>query len=433
MTPTHRSYVLGMLGMLIALITTTSLVFIIADPQGIYQRTSIRGLNDVKPGFNHHEWTARAFGIENVCADAALFGSSKILHGLPASSFFEQENGVLRAYNFGIGSPSIVEISDFVRHAHSRCRLKKIVIGLDFFMFNAARLRNDKDYLRVMRTASAPYAEKLLYRFPLHAKMAFSAQGMTDAMSTIVASASGQPSPRETDWTMTSSHYEKKVRLMGGYNAIFESEAGSYIGYRPPPFYAFNPVDRSGRSYYDVFEDLVAFSTREGIELTVFISPSHAYEFIGLHVLDLWSEFEEFKRKAANIVERYAPQQIAGRCRGLIDFAYFHEFATESVPPPGSAGVMIYWWESTHYKRNVGQAIGIRIKQDDMISATNLQPFGRCLVAESISKILETERVERNLYITSHSLEVVQLYKKIRKLTTSWPHDAPKLMNPIPH
>ena len=96
MTPTHRSYVLGMLGMLIALITTTSLVFIIADPQGIYQQTSIRGLNDVKPGFNHHEWTARAFGIENVCADAALFGSSKILQGLPASSFFEQENGVLR-------------------------------------------------------------------------------------------------------------------------------------------------------------------------------------------------------------------------------------------------------------------------------------------------------------------------------------------------
>lgn len=425
MLRTHKTYSLVMLGMVTTLIAVVMLLIVVADPQGVYQRFPTKGFNDVKPGFNSYEWMARAIGIENVCANAALFGSSKTLQGLSTASIWVAKDADVRAYNFGIGFPSIVEISDFVRHAHSACRLKKIVIGLDFFMFNAARPRNDKDYLRVLQSSSASYVERLARRLPLHTRMLLSAQNAGDAMNTVKASISRSAPLRDADWTMTDAYYEEKVRSMGGYNAIFEAEMGSYIGYLPPPLYAFSSIDARGRSYYDVFRDLVVFSAQEGIELSVFISPSHAYEFVGLHILNLWDAFEDFKRTTTETLERHSTPVSTGRCRGPMDFAYVHEFAAEPVPPSDSKDIMLYWWESTHYKKNVGQAIAARLKQRE-ISSPDSREFGRCLLTESLSKTFEMERAELHLYIARHSRETGRVHQKIRQSMSSWPRGTTK-------
>ena len=141
-----------------------------------------------------------------------------------------------------------------------------------------------------------------------------------------------------------------------------------------------------------------------GISVHLFFSPAHAWQWELIDALGLWPSWEQWKREVVAANESAALQ--AGRPPfPLWDFADYDGPALEEVTEDRQAKRPLdHYWDSSHFKRNLGSLILRR-----MLEPGNDVAFGELRTASNVDEALARTRAQRERWRAQHAADVAEI------------------------
>jgi hypothetical protein len=410
-----RRYVVGMLAAMAALVALVAAFNLLVDPFGVWHVADIPGVNAERTRASVGRF-AKAHAVRMIQPRAVILGTSRTRIGLdPEHPGWT--GGERPAYNLATGALTMGEVRDFFELATREAPVKTAVVGLDLWMFDAARPPNpeyDPQWMKagglirdlpklLLVNALQPSWETLVY----NRKLA-TGRARLDV---------SQRYDGHGAWT-PDRPFEHRSAFIG------ENQAYLTVDLFPPPrklFCLADPV--SGQDTLAELRDLVEIARRRHVKLTLFISPSHARESEVVRAAGLEPTFEQWKRGVTQIAaDAGAP---------LWDFGGYNSITTEPVPPLDRPHArMAYYWESAHYKEVLGNMILDRISGRPNPAAP--ADFGVRLTPADIEARLAADRAAREAYAKAQPDQVAEVLriagetKVERRGTTCAPAQAPR-------
>ncbi|MBI3796729.1 MAG: hypothetical protein HY268_07150 [Deltaproteobacteria bacterium] len=140
------------------------------------------------------------------------------------------------------------------------------------------------------------------------------------------------------------NHRELFIRVLTRHDLVNNQD--SYGGFS----YGFDRVE--------ILRSIVKQCRTEGINLYLFITPSHARDLEAIRVLGLYPLFEQWKRDMVNVLAAEAAQHPGEQPIPLWDFSGYNTLTTEDVPSAAEKGKPMQWyWESSHFKKELGDLV----------------------------------------------------------------------------
>ena len=380
------------------------------DPYEIYHFPD----NDLaaieKPELESHLRLHKAYVVKKVKPDSILIGTSRVLVGM------DPHNSALPAgrwYNLALTGASIYEILRYIQHANAVRPLKTIVLDVEYGSFDPylhhkpdfdeTRLAVDrqgntnpvflKDYLRTLFSYDA-----------LKDSLAL-ATGPGDLLQPILGDGS-----RENDF--------RSVVRAGGHRKLVDG-----ISKRLLKIYhqrQLHPIDiRQKRAdLYLAYEQILRLAHRDRINLVMFVPPTHAVYLEIRKMAGLWQDFKTWREKIVEINNRVA-REMNRPPFPIWDFSGFNEYTEEEVPAEGELREMNWYWESSHFKRKLGDIIFRRMFAQHSASAGFSGGFGTLLDLNTVPLTNRKLDEEEKNYSLSHRDEIRHLRKILGHINQS--------------
>jgi hypothetical protein len=363
-----------------------------------------RNAAPIKPETASHGRVHKAYALRNLKPAVLALGASRTEAGISmahpgwAATADERYNSALTAANMG-------EILSYYRYATRIRPAKQVVIGLEFYSFNA-NLRNRGDHDESILAASD---DGRLLGFDLHkAKYYFSLDALLSSYRTVTTR---QAIPHFlTDGQLNPEAAAGVLRAYGGhFPAFVQSEREAVQFYLPPP----------GRKYgfsngsHATFQDLRAIlddARRHGTDLRLFISPAHARHLEIIRALGLWGEYERWLRSLVELVAAEAAFVPGAQPFTVWDFTGYNSITVERVPRPEQRGNLMHWyWESSHYKTELGDLVLDRIFDHRDPSRPLPNDFGVRLTSSNLEGHLANVRRRQGEYQRANQADVAEI------------------------
>jgi hypothetical protein len=261
----------------------------------------------------------------------------------------------------------------------SQQSIDHVVLGLDFVMFA------DSDTGRGIRRLTEEFSTEKL-------RILFGQLLTWDAMRASFATVMMQ-----AEFSDTAGYTDRGVYHDGPYREALASQSHRFLFEREQQQYSYRVFARTdGTAAYRegmrLFRALVSDCRSRGIHLTLFISPIHLEQQLLIRRRGAWSAFMAWKRELIRTVRSSGG---AAKMIALWDFATVNPFTTELVPQaPGVA--MEWYWDSSHYKTQLGDRVIDRIIKGDDCRLNQCELFGNDLSDIDIDAYLaaQTRSVE---------------------------------------
>ncbi|WP_017305707.1 hypothetical protein [Spirulina subsalsa] len=371
--PQQNSYHFYTLRVLVLTLLSLSLIAGLnagIDPYEALGTRQIRGINNIKPEKNTQVRLFKTLAINRLQVQSVFLGSSRTEFGLdsnhPALSHLQP------GYNLAISGGNMYEVRRYFDHViATQPEVEKIVLGLDFFMFNQfQQVTPDfneyrlevrhiilKDLFDVLFSKSALLASFRTLR---------SSQREPDAIGFFYPD--GRINP---DFYIAKTyHNQPKKARFAKVLADFMTREDLYGNYQ------------LSRDYLEDLKAIITTSQAQGIDLTLFISPSHAMQWEAIRVSGLWPEFEQWKRELVNL----AP---------IWDFSGYNSITTEPLTDS-----MVHYIESSHYRKEVGDLILNRILNYNLEQVP--PDFGMLLTPNNLKDHLAQIRQDRAVWVKNN-------------------------------
>ncbi|MBP1202567.1 hypothetical protein JOD97_000581 [Duganella sp. 1411] len=147
------------------------------------------------------------------------------------------------------------------------------------------------------------------------------------------------------------------------------------------------------------FDASVGELCRSGTKVRLYINPTHATTADVLYHAGKWQAMETWQGQLAALGRR---QRAAGCDARVFDFSGFNSITTEPIPQASGKRDMVYFWEASHHRVNVGAMILSRMVggRDDVPA-----DFGIELTPETVAAHQAGQRAGRDRYHLEHPLE----------------------------
>ena len=335
------------------------------NPYGVFAAPEIVGVNHLKPEQKNLARIYKAFDLRRKQPEVILFGSSRVEEGLNIEHPALVGKDNYQLYNAGFQAGNPYEILKYLELAIAKNpQLKKVVLGVDFFMFNE-NLLNQETFSEARLKSSYPVKDALSFLVSFDA--------LTSSKDTVLVSRqNSEPSKQE----------EQSLKSFQFWIKEFLRNEQLYAEYK----FSENKLAN--------FRQIVELCQQNQIELTVFISPLHVTLLETINVAGLWSEFESWKQAISSITPVW-------------DFAYYNSVTTETVQTE-----MSHYLDSSHYSQETGDLVLKRIFNTNLIGIP--LDFGRLVTSENIKQHLATSREQRASWRQTQPPEV----KLVRQITT---------------
>jgi hypothetical protein len=132
--------------------------------------------------------------------------------------------------------------------------------------------------------------------------------------------------------------------------------------------------------------------------LRLYINPTHAMMLDALYWAGKWRPVEAWEQALAELAERHRSRGCDVR---LYDFSGFNSVTTEPIPQASGHSAMRYYWETSHYRANVGRMLLSRMVGGDPMPAD----FGTELVPVRMPQHLAVLRAGRDDFHLRHPVE----------------------------
>ena len=344
---------------------------VLIDPYGVIYSPAFPGLNWLKPEQDKHNKLFKTIDIIRFKPTTILIGSSRAVMGLDPNhpGLADRQN----AYNLGIPGMHMRELSQYLRHAlDNQPKIKQVVIGLDFFMFNGNVSKNKAQPDETLGKTSIPIQSLI--------NVIFSWETLESSQITVASNQKGlnlipyySKGMRNNEPKINPHLNEPLVPI----KARFKIDISNYLNNT-----AFYKNYRLDSSLLQEYKELVELCNQKNIELKIFISPESAAQLEAIRAAGLWSGFEQWKREVSQITPVW-------------DFSSYNSITTEPI-----TNEMKYFVDGTHYRKEVGDLILNRILNYNPKIVKN--DFGILITPKNIESHLDKIRTEREVWSKKH-------------------------------
>ena len=376
-------FALGTLVVIIVMISFNRLV----DPYGFFQSPRLEGFNTKKPEFSLHLRMAKAAAIRQFRPTAIVLGTSRAEYGIdPAHPGWNSS----QIYNLALGGSNLYEAYRYLQHAHAVNALKRVVLMLDFSMFNAVRNPEKIDFEESRLAVDVngnPQSNILIDQITSLASIdAFFA-----SIATILRQHSNSEDIYQANGMRESIHIGKYIEKMGGHHVAF---AETEKGYYRDNYDSFSFI-HSKWNNLEIFRNIIRFGYQNEIDLYIVIPPSHARDSEVIATKGIWLLFEQWKKLLVSIDNEEAIRERKP-LKPIWDFSGYNSLTIEALPPIGDREHKMSWyWESSHYKKELGDLILDRIFNYHSSDRYLPEDFGVQLTPENIESHLSRIRADR--------------------------------------
>jgi hypothetical protein len=389
------------------LLTTAAILIVVAavnytlDPYGAFD-----------PVVNHQPMERALFAVNtrlakaHIVADfrpqAIVLGTSRAEVGLsPEHPGWNHA----RVYNLGLPQSNMRETLEYLEHAIAAGALEQAVIGLDFLQFNPllpprpdfdeCRLRNPGSLWSSLRAEVCDIPVLLLSRRAFVQSIAMLGSNQPDIVYL-------------RDGSRNDDAKEAELARAGSQHAGFLNSEYRYY-HDTDLLRGFVDSDaRSATATGRQLEELLRLSHRHGLDLRLFISPTHARQQELLHMMDLWEGFVRWKRYLLEVTHKAAADSGASPYP-LWDFAAYSAYSQEPLPPiDDSESRMQWYWESSHYTRALGNIVL------DQVLAGKATELGRRITRENFDEWIQSIEEKRPLYRLTAARELSMMRRHLQ-------------------
>ncbi|NJL83991.1 MAG: hypothetical protein HC890_15635 [Chloroflexaceae bacterium] len=364
-------------------VLTVGAVNVVIDPYGVFA-TPLGKFNHSKPKLDNNDRLFKAIEITRSQPRTIVMGSSRAKQGLdPGHPALAAHPPV---YNLAINGPNFYEQRRYLEHAiANQPELKTIVLGIDFFAFNA-------------NLANQPtFAENRLEKRGLiltdFLNAVFSFDALAASQATIAESFKEQqieniyeqlgylPNEATTDIDLIEWRFREGVKL----------------------YFELHWDHQLSEAYLADFAAIVRRCQEKNIALKIFISPAHATQWEAIRATGRWETFEDWKRRVVAITPVW-------------DFSGYNSVTTEAI-----ASQMQNYFDNSHYTKRVGDWVFDRVFdwEENQVPTD----FGVLLTPENIEAHLLRIREDRQRWAAANPQQVQsvkQLYEgKVQKKSKS--------------
>lgn len=364
------------------------------DPYAVFQTRGLREKNAVEPILTLNERVFKTVRLAHKNPQAIVLGTSRADIGIDPAHPALGGNGSVNLATFG---QPIAESSQLMALAAKQGKLKTVVIGLDFFAFNAL-FPNPSDFDVENFSTSRPF------------QLAFS---VTTSLDSWKRRKRKLAEPGDCCFSNGARYPNLPDAFLGRYRSHFISSERMYLleKYRPSPSceFSFSTPKRPQSSTLDELRAMMVLAHARRIELKLFISPSHARQWEVMATAGLTKKWEQWKRALVQINTDEAVRANREPFP-LWDFSGYNAITGEAVPADGDMRTVMRWYtDSSHYT----QALG-RVLLDRIFGVTAVEPgvpvdFGVLLTSAGLENQLDAIRSARIAYRATHRADVAEI------------------------
>lgn len=259
---------------------------------------------------------------------AILLGSSRTVDGFPRDPA-DLPDGFINA---GMRGTNIFELSQAAALAAQSGDLRCVVIGLDLDEFGTHSKAKSTYWLSALRDGNADFAR---------ARVALSPSTFGASIQLLADNLTGSE-PR-VPWADTYPAGAQRARYESGARGIYRY----YLGYR------FDPERLA------LFERVLDRLTAEGVQVTGFIHPLHAWREEAMFRAGRGEDYLAFRVALTETFARHADRMPSHACQPggaaqLYDFSGFRPFAAVNAPAAEATAAHPTFYEPSHYLPHIG-------------------------------------------------------------------------------
>lgn len=354
----------------------------VVDPFGITGAPDIPGLTGrdtrlLEDGGRVHVADRLARGEDR----SIILGSSRTVDGFPS----EAENWPGGLYNAGMRGTNIFELTQAAALAAESPVLQCVVIGLDLDEFGTHSKAKATYWLSALTDGNRLFSL---------ARVALSPNTFGASVQMIADNLTGGE-PR-VPWADTYPAGAQRERYENGTRGIYRW----YLGYN------FDP------ERLDLFESLLDRLTANGVQVTGFIHPLHAWREEAMWRAGRGEDYLAFRAELAALFERYADREPVSACTPggsavLWDFSGFQPFASQPAPAADQTEAHPAFYEPSHYLPHVGADMLERMRQVRDTGPFDLAPFGVRLTPQTAPASADAIRDRRAAWQQSEDGQAV--------------------------
>lgn len=374
----------------------------VIDPFYIFESPRISGLNAAKTGFFKHLRSMKPLVLEvrRNTFETIILGSSRAEAGLDPE---HPAWGNSKVYNLSIPAPSMYELLRYYEFANEVQDLRTVVLALDFSQFESQTNYEVDQLLQGIHSSSNHYRASNLVT------TLFSIDALSASARTVISQ--HNPEVEHTPLGFGIHTWRRKEAARVGQRAVFIDNDKQYISnHWTKRASTGDSYDGSQTNTLEYFRRLVEESRTHDTNLIVLISPSHAREWSAIWAAGLWPQLEQWKRNLVAILAEDAARHPGMKPYVLWDFSGYNSITTEEVPPAGDTRTQMRWyWEASHYKKEVGDMILEKILGYHNPEQQVPDDFGIELTPGNVEAYLEAVREQQRIWHHQHQQDLQEI------------------------
>lgn len=354
------------------------------DPYGLYRTFVKTGINQQKEGVRSKIRYVQSLQVIMQSPKTLLIGSSRVHDGLnPQSKSIP--SSFQPVYNYGMPMIRIKEVKLFLSHALKEKQVKNVIIGLDFFMFNAKEKLNREFDPTLINPNS--------YWLNLYFKPLFSASALSDSIQTIKIS---QLQKKRNEFLENGYRPGSQVNFgLKSYERLHNYTNWTFLSTNQTDTLYYQDFGLDNEAFQE-FQEILNLCKENNINLYLYISPAHAnLDGEGIIASGNLHRFETWKKKITYSANDF---NIT-----LWDFSGYNSVTTEKIKTP-----MQYYWDSSHFTERVGDLILTKVLTNTAITPSD---FGVALTPKNIDAHILNTRLQRETYYKAHRIEMDRLHE----------------------
>lgn len=398
------------------------------DPYGVYGSRVFSGFNARKTELHKQIRRVKAVRIHDQTPSQLILGTSRAEYGLDfAHPCWGSGTPV---FNASIPAGNIYEIMRFVQHAAAVGKLERVVVSLDFFAFNAHVRTKMGDVDALLAAAPDGAANGGRERRKLKYGDLFSPDAIGAAWKTVRKQ--DEEARYTVDLHVNEKSMEERFREGDGHRWAFQDSAGDYlfVVYCPPPAREYAFRKEQGDAVYDTIEclrNILRIGHREGADVRLFVTPSHAWQLECIRARGIWHLFDEWKRQLVAVNEEEAARAGAEPFP-LWDFFHCNSITTEPVPPAGDRETrMAYFLEGSHFSKQTGRMVLDRLFADSATGQPVPEDFGIRMTPDTIDRHLELAAKAFAAWRETVPEDIAELAELVAKAATATRRDQVRI------
>ena len=356
----------------------------IVDPYGIINSPVFPHFNQLKPKKFSQDLMLKASEITRIKPKVIFLGSSRVQWGLDPTHPSFSNNKI--TYNLGLQAPNMYVISRYFEHAlTNQPQLEKVILGIDFLMFSQS-VKTTAAFRETRLGKGYTDIQDLI-------NILFSIDALNNSKKTLKVNLN---SPNNEaifiDRFVVKDRVFMKGMLVLDEQTKIPGSLHNFTRNMARGFKKHNPYHLSSDSL-KYLQKIVNKCREKGIELEIFITPSHALDLEAIRIRGEWSDFEQWKREVSKI----AP---------VWDFSSYNSISTEPI-----SNDMKYFIDSFHFNQEAGNLILDRLLSEQ---GSKVPPdFGIPIAPENIESHLAKIRTEREVWARKNP-DLVKLVQDLK-------------------